>query len=90
MSADVIDRFTTPWLTAVVEGRDDGGISVRRTVSPNVPPPDGWSPRDARRTGQWVSQMADAGAFDFLTDAQRDQVVRAVREASTTVVEERV
>lgn len=44
----------------------------------------------ARRTGQRVSQMADAGAFDFLTDAQRDQVVRAVREASTTVVEERV
>jgi len=90
MSADVIDRFTVPRLTAVVEGRDDGGISVRRTVSPNYPLPDGWSPRDARRTGQWIAQMADAGAFDFLTPAQRDQVVATVREASTTVSEERV
>lgn len=89
-SEDVLERFATPRLTKVVDGSDDGGISVKRTVSANYPLPDGWSTRDARRAGQWVSQMADAGAFGFLSDAQRAQVVRAVRDASTSTCEERL
>lgn len=84
-AADVVDRFTRPRLQKVVDGSDRGGVSVRAQVATGFPLPDGWSARDARRAGQWVAQLAEAGTLDFLDPAARAAVVRAVRDEATTL-----
>lgn len=83
VSADVVARYTSARLTQVVEGKDPGGITFRTELSPRFRLPDAMTARDARRAGEWVSSISQAGGFEGLDEAGGEELVRRVREEST-------
>ncbi len=85
----VIERFTLSRLAKVVAGDDPGGITVRRTYASGYKLPAGWTPRDARRAGQWLhDRIADGIADDLLTPEQRAELARRLRDETTHVDEQ--
>jgi len=83
VSSEVLDKFTVPRLRAVVDGADAGGITKRTTLSPRYRMPDAMTTRDARRAGEWVSGIADQGAFDDLDPHVVAEMVRRIRTETT-------